>query len=321
MLIVNHHVPAAATGYELICTPQFTSLLPAQRCTLTNATQYDLDTFGVAGIPEGALLEIVNPELHKFDEFGFMVVQKAHNLTFSKGIVKNIRFLSSTLVSLKVMNSWIVQFEVSEEDNFSLKTLSIRSDKYRTISPTLRYLKSLEELTIQKSSLEFVDFNELAELEKLRVLDLSWNKIHSVRIDPSMSLVALNSLDVSHNQLKDMQNFPVAFPSLKSVSLKRNAWYCDWVSEARGNIWTARIVVMGAESLCVGPRDEQMTNNGGLCCRERSKHHHSNTINKVVHEILGAILGPKKNSKQPTIVYLDEEGNHDKPSVLVYNSN
>lgn len=272
------------------------------------------------GIPEGALLEIVNPEIQTFDEIGFAVIRNTHNLTFSRGIVKHIKFESNTLASLKVMNSWIVQFEVAEEDNFSLKTLSIRSDKYRSISPTLRYLKSLEELTIQKCSVEFVDFNELAELEKLRVLDLSWNKIHSVKIDPTFPLLALESLDVSNNQLKNMPNFPDAFPSLKTVSLKRNSWSCDWVSEARSNIWTARITVMGAESFCVGHWDEQMTNNGGLCCRERPKHHHS-TVDGVVHEILRAILGPKKNSTQPTIVLLDEEDNGDKPSVLVYNSN
>lgn len=316
--MVNHHI-TTTTGYELSCGLQFATIVPAQKCILKNATQYDLDTFGVAGIPEGALLEIHEPEFQKFDENGFLVIQKAHNLTFSKGIVKRIVFQSSTLVSLKVLNSWLVALEVAEEDNFSLKSLTIRSDKYRIISPTFRYLKSLEELTFQKCSLEFIDFNKLAEIEKLRVLDLSWNKIHFVRLDITMPMRTLQSLDVSNNQLKEMPNFPDALPSLKAVSLKRNAWYCDWVSEARGNIWTGGITVMGAETFCDYYNNrERMTNNGGLCCRERPKNSLHSTVSGVVQGILSAVHHPTKKSTQPTIVYLDEEDNRGQPTVLVY---
>ncbi|EDS45647.1 conserved hypothetical protein [Culex quinquefasciatus] len=313
MLIMNHQ--QTVTGYELSCGLQFISITPQQRCTLRNATQYDLDSFGVAGIPDGALLEILNPEFNRFDEGAFLVVQKARNLTFSKGLVKSVEFQSSTLVSLKVLNSWLVRFEVVEEDNFSLKTLSIRSDKYRIISPTIRYLKSLEELTFQKCSLEFIDFEPFTDMEKLRLLDLSWNRIHSVRIDPTMPLAALKLLDISYNKLTAMQNFPGAFPSLKVVTLKRNSWYCDWVGEARGNIWNGGITVMGAESFC-GERDG-MTNNGGLCCKERSKH--VDVAHGVIHEILSAIHAPVQNNTQRLVYVLDSEDSTN-PSVLIYNS-
>uniref|UniRef100_A0A1Q3FRX9 Putative conserved secreted protein n=1 Tax=Culex tarsalis TaxID=7177 RepID=A0A1Q3FRX9_CULTA len=314
LLFLNHQ--QSTNGYELSCGPQFLTISPQQRCTLRNATQYELDSFGVAGIPDGALLEILNPEINTFDEGAFLVVQKAHNLTFSRGIVKNIVFQSSTLVSLKVFNSWLVRFKVVEEDNFSLKTLSIKSDKYRIISPTIRYLKGLEELTFQKCSLEFIDFEPFTELEKLRLLDLSWNKIHSVRIDPSVPLAALKSLDMSYNKLSEMHNFPQAFPALKVVSLKRNSWYCDWVSEARGNIWTSGVTVMGAESYC-GEPDEDLTNNGGLCCRERPKH--LDEAHSVLQDVLDAIQVPSRNNKLQQLVVSVQSEDSTNPTVLIYN--
>lgn len=313
LLIMSHQ--QTTTAYKLGCGLQFITISPQQRCTLRNATQYDLDSFGVAGIPDGASLEILYPEFNSFDEGAFLVVQKAQNLTFSKGIVKNIAFQSSTLVSLKVLSSWLVRFEVVEENNFSLKTLSIKSDKYRKISPTIRYLKSLEELTFQKCSLEFIDFEPFSEMEKLRMLDLSWNKIHSVRIDPSIPLVALKSLDVSFNKLSEMQNFPGVFPALKAVSLKRNSWYCDWVGEARGNIWNGGITVIGAESFC-GDQDG-MISNGGLCCKERPKH--VDVAHSVFHEILHAIHAPTTNNDTQRLVVVLEDNTN--ASVLIFNTN
>lgn len=269
LLIVNSHISTITYGYELGCGYAFRTLSTQLSCTLRNATQYDLDSFGVAGIPEGSPLEVLSPEFEKFDDIAFWVMKKAHHLTFSRGIVKSIVFQSSTLVSLKVMDSWIERFIVLEENNFSLKTLTIRSVRFRTISHTIRYLKGLEEITFRECNLEFIDFNQLAELENLRLLDLSWNQIHYVKISQVMPLMALESLDVSQNHLTEIQNFPFGFPSLKTVSLMWNAWYCDWVSEARGRIWTTGIMVLGAENICINRRNARMANNGGLCCRER----------------------------------------------------
>lgn len=271
---MNHQI-STTTSYELGCGYLFTTLSPRLGCALRNATQYDLDSFGEMGIPQGTPLEILSPEFEKFDEIAFSVVQRTQNLTFFKGIVKSIVFESSALVSLNVMDSWLAKFDVVEEDNFSLKTLSIRSHEYRLISHTIRYLKNLEEIAFKMCSLEFIDFNTFAEMENLRLLDLSWNKIHYVKISPAMPFIALESLDMSNNKLKEIQNFPDAFPSLKTVRLKRNYWYCDWVSEAREDIWTGGITVLGAESFCVDQKNERMINNGGLCCRDRPKDHNS----------------------------------------------
>lgn len=311
VLIVTILTFATAHGYELSCGLQFSTVLPQQECTLRNVTQYDLDAFGVAGIPQGALLEVLNPEINRFDEAAFIVISKARDLTFKNGIVKNIVFQSDSLVSLRVWNSWIVNFEVAEEDNFSLKTLSIKSDKFRIISPTIRYLKGLREVRFQKCSLEFIDFNLFGEMANLQFLDLSSNKIHSVRTSPSVPLPALKSLDISNNNLAEIQNFPGVFPSLKLVHLRKNAWYCDWVGEARGNIWNAGITVTGAESFCGG---KDMTSNGGLCCKERPKEH---VVHTIFREIVEAIQAPVLNNTPNMVVLVNEESNE--PSVMVYN--
>lgn len=127
----------------------------------------------------------------------------------------------------------------------------------------MNQLKALEVIDIGYCNFSYLNLDWFGGFEKLRVLDVSFNRLHSLHSGPFLVLNSLQELFLAGNRLEYVWRFPDAFPKLKLITLSSNRWLCDWVTIARDAIWIMRIISMDSDFKCANG----WSNNGGLCCR------------------------------------------------------
>lgn len=200
-----------------------------------------------------------------FNEFNVQcfhrLPSKVQHLIITGGSIPTVVFHSVYLQTLEVSNAELTSFEVLPNRNRHLKELTIIKAKLASVTETIRFLESLESLTLQNCNLSTVNVELFAVLKNLTMLDLSENQLKTLEAGPDVRLKALTSLMLDGNRLQNMVGFPEAYPVLHHTSLNSNDWRCGWVGLVRSFIWKRGIIVQGYDRFC-GKRNR----NGGLCC-------------------------------------------------------
>jgi Leucine-rich repeat (LRR) protein len=116
------------------------------------------------------------------------------------------------------------------ELNLSLLTrltfLDISSNNLGSVqSLNLNNFTKLVQLNLRSNNLDSIEAIDFLKINKLKDLSLSWNNLRNVD-NLNVSLISLNFLDLSHNQIISVENLDFKqFPSLNSLYLSHNLIY------------------------------------------------------------------------------------------------
>ncbi|XP_055603224.1 uncharacterized protein LOC129751634 [Uranotaenia lowii] len=214
--------------------------------------------------PDVAFLELRNPEILDFEVQLFEKTStNTTELTLRRGQVRSINFWSPSLKVLRIVETGLSSFEVLGEPNNVLRQLVIRSRDYSNWSVGMFWLSALEIIDIAYCNFTYINLDWFGGFQKLKVLDVSKNHIHSLQSGPFLTLNSLEELYVWGNRLEYIWRFPDVFPKLERIGLSENRWLCDWVSLARESLMVLNIISMGSDYNC----KPGWALNGGLCCR------------------------------------------------------
>lgn len=232
-------------------------------------------------------------------------------VTFRKGSVRDVIVdWTVQLEGLQIIDTGLVGLEAaSNEPNYHLKQLTIRSKRFSEWSTTLASLRMLEEIDVAYCNLSYLNVQWFEGYDQLKVLDVSKNRLNVFDVRQS-SIPALERLHLWGNRLEQLHRFPEAFPKLKKVTLAQNQWFCRWVGNVRGAILAHGVELMDMDGVCrIG-----WEINGGLCCRrgkgtdvlDSKRKSRSQTLALIDRDIVGlngSVIGMKYGN---TIVYVDE---------------
>ncbi|XP_001649204.2 uncharacterized protein LOC5564886 [Aedes aegypti] len=236
-----------------------------ESCVHLNSNQNNFLELETDSLQNYTVLELVNSSFTQFGSNHFHAIPPhIEALAIYHGNVTEVYFLSESLRSLSVLDTNLFRFFAAEQENRELKTLEIRSKFMVAVPFSIEYLKGLEKLILRSCNLTTIDMKQLGRLENLIVLDLAENTIITIDIPMKVTLASVRELYIEDNFLHEMNNFPMALPGLRTLSLFGNMWYCDWVTEVRKRIMKAWIMIYGGDGDC-----ENGIYNGGLCCDER----------------------------------------------------
>ncbi|KXJ76757.1 hypothetical protein RP20_CCG009025 [Aedes albopictus] len=268
--------------------------------------------FSEANLPAESQLEFRKCHFPSFGPNLFQALDPAiKRVTFRKGSVRDVIVdWSVQLEGLQIIDTGLVELKAaSDEPNYHLKQLTIRSKRFSEWSPTLASLTMLEEIDVAYCNLSYLNVQWFEGYERLKVLDVSKNSLSVFDVRQS-SIPGLERLHLWGNRLEQLHRFPEAFPKLKKVTLAQNQWLCRWVGNVRGMILTQGVELMDMDGVCqVG-----WEINGGLCCkrgkhsedldsRRKSRSQTSVLIDREIVGMHGSVIGMKYGN---TIVYVDE---------------
>ncbi|XP_062556764.1 uncharacterized protein LOC134221592 [Armigeres subalbatus] len=233
-----------------------------ESCVQLNSSQHNFLELEKDSLQNYTTLELINSSFTQFGSNHFQSIPaNIEGLSIYQGNVTEVYFLSESLLTLSILDTSLVRFFAAEQENRELKTLEIRSKAMKAFPFSIEYLRGLRHLLLRSCSLTTVNMKQLEGLGSLLVLDLADNAIINIDIPFKMTLGAVREFYVEDNFLRKMNNFPMALPKLRTLSLFGNMWFCDWVAEARQRIMKAWITVYGRDGDCAN-----RVYNGGLCC-------------------------------------------------------
>lgn len=298
-----------------------TSLLPQSSCRYngkyrvlgSSPIEYiTTANFSLANLPNDPHLEFRRCHFTSFGPDMFEALSPStKRVTFRKGTVREVLIGPTTrLERLQVIDTGLIALEAaSDEPNYYLKQLTVRSRKFSEWSPSLASLRMLEEIDVAYCNLSYLNVQWFERYNHLKMLDVSKNRL--MVFDVGMSGVpTLERLHLWGNHLEGLQRFPEAFPKLKKVTLAQNRWLCRWVANVRGAIFSQDVELMDMDGVCRAGWQI----NGGLCCRSgedkktatsQRKTNDKSSIH-VGHDFIGingSVFGMKWRN---TIVYVGE---------------
>nr|XP_019562109.2 uncharacterized protein LOC109430499 [Aedes albopictus] len=236
-----------------------------ESCVQLNSNQHSFLELESDLLQNHTILELVNSSFTQFGSNHFRVIPpNVKVLSIYHGNVTEVYFMSDSLRSLSILDTNLSRFFAAEQENHELKSLEIRSKAMDAVPFSIEYLRGLERLLLRGCNLTTVDTEQFGPLRNLMILDLAENAITTIDIPMKATLISITDFYVEDNLLRELDNFPLALPSLRTLSLFGNKWYCDWVTLVRRRIMRARIMVYGGENYC-----ENRIHNGGLCCDKR----------------------------------------------------
>ncbi|XP_062554003.1 uncharacterized protein LOC134219297 [Armigeres subalbatus] len=286
-------------------------------CIIEKLSYDDLDDLTEDSFPNTTSLEFRGIYFPYFTSHVFdLLPEGLQQLTLRNGHVREINLQSSSSIKrLRVIHTDLVTLDAVSEPNYSLKELAIRSPVFARWSPSLRFLRALEVIDLAYCNFTFVSLHWFESYEKLRVLDVSNNKLRTIASRPGLTLPALEELYIWSNRLEFVWRFPDAFPNLMILNLSSNLWRCSWVSLVRDAIHDQGIVVIDSDYSC----GSGWVLNGGLCCQtNENSRNDSGGVDKmndekssfsnamldyIVDNTKGKVIGMRYGS---SIVYVDE---------------
>lgn len=232
-------------------------------CIVENVNLDAFTDLGPLSFPREADLEFRNVRFRYLGVELFQLMGDAKQLTLRGGFTREILFWSPSVEVLRVINTDLAMFDVLGEPNDSLKHLAVRSAVFSRWSPSMMWLKALEVIDVAYCNFTYFNLDRVGGFKKLRVLDLSNNKLQALHSGPLLQLENLVELYLQGNQLEFLWRFPDVVPGLKFVTLSDNRWLCNWVVMARNTVWLMKVVLMDSDYSCGAGWE----NSGGLCCR------------------------------------------------------
>ncbi|KXJ76758.1 hypothetical protein RP20_CCG009026 [Aedes albopictus] len=234
-------------------------------CTIENINYNELDDLAENSIPNSPQLEFRGGYFPYFGGQMFeLLPEEVEQLTFRNGHVREINLPStSSIERIRAINTDLVTLDAVSEPNHSLKGIFVRSSVFSRWSPSLQYLKALEVIDVAYCNFTYISLDWFEGNEKLRLLDVSNNKLTTIASRPGLTLPALQELYIWDNRLEFVWRFPDVFPNLLILNLSGNLWRCSWVMLARDAIRDRGIVVIDSDHMC----KSGWVRNGGLCCQ------------------------------------------------------
>ncbi|EAT35043.1 AAEL012763-PA [Aedes aegypti] len=291
-------------------------------CIIKNLNYEHLDDLTEDSFPNATHLEFRNSYIPYFGRHTFEILPEGvRQLTLRNGYVREINLKSySPIERLQVINTDLVTLDAVSEPNYSLKALFVRSPVFSGWSASLQFLKALEVIDVAYCNFTFISLDWFEGNEKLRLLDVSNNKLKTIGSRPGLTLPALQELYIWGNRLEFLWRFPDVFPNLLILNLSDNLWRCSWVSMARDAIRDQGIVVIDSDYSC----KSGWVLNGGLCCRmhadsrfeeggrldadvtrgaKQSPSFSAVLVDYIVNETSGNVMGMRMGN---SVVYLDK---------------
>ncbi|XP_055593005.1 uncharacterized protein LOC129744491 [Uranotaenia lowii] len=155
---------------------------------------------------------------------------------------------------LHLTNSGIQQLEITGPDD-SLISLDVKQNRLTTLG-NIKFLASLEYLNADQNAIESISLDDFKDLHQLTRLSLRSNQIKSITATRPIILPYLKALDISDNQLTDLNvtfwEFQILetfnlndnsltrvsgglrerFPEITTFSVGgRNNWDCQWIDD------------------------------------------------------------------------------------------
>ncbi|XP_055614262.1 uncharacterized protein LOC129760632 [Uranotaenia lowii] len=123
-------------------------------------------------------------------------------------------FMSPKLTSMEIKNSDIAEVIIDKDSNYELLNFSLEGVYRKTFPNNLIRLSHMEELTIRHNDLNTLILRQLNGLVKLKILDLSYDRIEQLVIPEVLHLPNLKELILVENKL---QKLPLHLHRLKTL--------------------------------------------------------------------------------------------------------
>ncbi|XP_055604580.1 fibromodulin-like [Uranotaenia lowii] len=139
------------------------------------------------------------------------------NFTSSKAV-----FLRR-LKTLHMVNCGLTNLDVSSWNFPSLESLIVSHNQLIAIPVGLGKFRSLTNLNIDYNEIECFDFSQFKGLDNLEHLSVGHNKVQELIAGDSTLLASLISLKLNFNRLEDLEALPLQdLPALESLDLSGN---------------------------------------------------------------------------------------------------
>lgn len=123
------------------------------------------------------------------------------------------------------------------------------------------YLESLINLRLVDTKLPNIDYGPITHLKRLRVLDISYNNLKQINME-MLSAMRLNELYIDGNNLTEIGDVIKAVPSLRTIGLTDNVWNCSFLIKFIATLETNGIEIFIGD----GKRVRDSTNVHGIFC-------------------------------------------------------
>lgn len=109
---------------------------------------------------------------------------------------------------------------------------------------TFERFNNLQYLNLSNSNLTNFDFKSFYHQRKLRVLDISYNRIKKINFTPFLSnFKDLHTLNLEGNSLSELDTMTrVNFPELSTLGISKNQFSCEYLAQFLANWQTLHLI-------------------------------------------------------------------------------
>ncbi|XP_038105757.1 leucine-rich repeat-containing protein let-4-like isoform X2 [Culex quinquefasciatus] len=127
---------------------------------------------------------------------------------------------SGRFSTLELTNDGIAELRIPEAD-YRLTHLNVARNKLKVLG-NVKELKVLKSLTFDGNELEHVSMDDFMEMPELFSISLAGNRIRTITAEQQIMIVKLRALDISDNQLSQLDVTQWKFPQLVSFYMHDN---------------------------------------------------------------------------------------------------
>lgn len=232
-------------------------------------------------------VELINGNIPKitedfYNEFG----EPPINFTVVNSGVEQL-FVCPQFVHLNATGNKLKSVTINNKVSYDrLKVFVVAHNLLKRL-PNIKDLTQLEHLDVSYNSIDYIDLNVFQRLMKLKILNLTANKIRS--LDGSFRQPHLIELRLNNNELQDIsfddwqmpnlvildlslnllmylngEDLPAPFPQLRYLGLPGNQWNCRSLPKLLDSLQERSINYFGDVTQCAANLISVM----GFCCQE-----------------------------------------------------
>ncbi|XP_062561475.1 uncharacterized protein LOC134225422 [Armigeres subalbatus] len=193
----------------------------SSRCIVRNLQLYSSD-LGSLKFPVYSHIELQQAGMDFLSPEIVLRMKWVSNLTITNGDIGKI-YLKHDLLELIASNSKTFEIIIGEGNNTDLEKMVITGNELRGIPNNIESLKSLMTLKLSNNKIEFVDFEQVSQLEKVSHIDLANNRIYYIIPYEPFELSCLEFLDLSNNFMTEIEFTGWIVPRLRTLSISSNS--------------------------------------------------------------------------------------------------
>ena len=196
------------------------------------------------GVENNSLLTEINLNECLIDELDVSNCANLKKLSFNDNLLgftaKNVKLsdadllTAKSLTSLSLANSSLSQTqfdEIMKMENLTFLDLSYNNIGSLNVS-TFAKLKALEFLLLKATNVSNIQFGTFSHQHSVKQFDISDNNLGFFDMNMIFSMTSLLTLDISGNKLTSLKNFESAhftFTLLQKIDLSNNNWPCNYL--------------------------------------------------------------------------------------------